>query len=500
MFKCSIPVLNLDPLGLNGTFMKKVILVSLSSLVLLGCASTSSDSPLASLTNSLTPDSTIDKFQTTLSTGNVIKAQEMALEEADYDESSGELDDQFWGMQSASLYRFSANYEESNKFLDSIEDVMYLEDTEGTFTTVTENITSSLTNDTFLDYEQSLYDSIMVNTYKALNFTILGDMQNARVEWNRSDDRQRRAADFFAEHINEMKDKQEEEALKEQEELDDESAVDIDSSLSKADEILAEQNIDMSEWSAYDGYINPFSTFMHGLFFMLNAQDSSDLNKAVDSLVRVEGITKTDVAAQTLSLAESLRNGTKSLNDINPVWVIFENGAMARKEEFRIDLPVFIASSNVNYTGIALPKIEEQADQYSFISVQGQNSEVIADMDKIIKAEFKEEWPIILTREITRAVIKTVVQKQINDENIWLGLAAGALQAATTQADTRTWSTLPKNFQALMIDNDGSGMLEINSPGFMQPMSIEIEPTKKNIVYIKAIHQGIEPSVEVISI
>ena len=477
------------------------MLVSLTSLVLLGCASTSGDSPFANLTNSLIPDSTIDKFNTTLSAGNLTEAQEIATKEADFDETSGELDDQLWGMQSASLYRFNANYSKSNQFLDSIEDVMYQEDTEGTLTNVTETLTSSLTNDTFLDYEQSLYDSIMVNTYKALNFTVLGDLQNARVEWNRSDDRQRRAADFFAKHINELKEKQKEEAQKELEEQNSsESSIDVDSSLNEADKLLAEQNIDMSEWSAYDGYINPFSTFMHGLFFMLNAEDNSDLNKAIDSLVRVDGITNTHVAAETLGLAKALRNGNQSLSDINKVWVIFENGKMAKKEEFLIDLPVFIASDNVNYTGVALPKIQEQIDQYSFISVNGENSEVIADMDKIIKAEFKEEWPTILTREITRTVIKTVVQKQVNDENMWLGIAAGALQAVTTQADTRTWSMLPKNFQALMLDNDGSGILEIDSPGFAQPLTVKIEPSKKNIVYIKAINQGIEPSIEVISI
>lgn len=480
--------------------MKKVILVSLTSLALLGCASTSSDSPISSLTNALTPKSTIDKFQLVLAAGNVPEAHKIAKDEAGFDDETATLDDQLWGMQTANLYRFTANYEESNKFLDSIEDVMYLEDTEDTISDVTEMIGSSITNDTFLDYEQSLYDSIMVNTYKALNFTALGDLQNARVEWNRSDDRQRRAADFFAERINESKEKQKEEAEKELKEQESESTLDVDSSLAKADEILANQNIDMSQWSAYDGYINPFSTFMHGLFFMLNAQDSSDLNKAVDSLVRVNSITKTQVSSETLALAEALREGSTSLGSVNNVWVIFENGEMAKKEEFRIDLPVFLASENVNYTGIALPKIQEQADQFNFISVNGENSEIIADMDKIIKAEFKEEWPIILTREITRAVIKTVVQKQVNDENVWLGIAAGVLQAATTQADTRTWSTLPKNFQALMLENDGSGTLTIESPGFSQPITVNIEPNQKNIVYIKAINQGIEPSVEIISI
>ncbi|MGB1291808.1 MULTISPECIES: hypothetical protein [unclassified Pseudoalteromonas] len=480
--------------------MKKIAIASLTTLLLSGCATTDGQSPLSSLTNSLTPDSKISKFDVVLASGNLVEAKEIALDQADYDEEDNALDDQFWGMQTASIYRFEKNYEASNKYFDLIEDVMYLEDTEGMVTNVSETLTSSLTNDTFLDYEQSVYDSIMVNTYKALNFTAMGDLQNARVEWNRSDDRQRRAADYFAGRINEKREKQEEEAKKELEEKEVASDAEVNESLSKADELLAEQNIDMSQWTAYDGYVNPFSTFMHGLFFMLNAQDSSDVNKAVDSFKRVSNMIDTNVATDTLALAQNISSGNTSLDSVTNIWVIFENGEMAKKEEFRIDLPVFIVSENVNYAGVALPKIQEQMDQFSYVSVNGQMSEVIADMDRIIKAEFKEEWPLILAREITRSVVKTVVQKQVNDKNIWLGMATGVLQAVTTQADTRTWSVLPKNFQALMLENDGSGQVTINSPGFSQALSVSVDPAKKNIIYVKAINSTLAPSVEVISI
>ena len=411
---------------LYGTVMKKVALLSLATIFIAGCSATGSESPMASLTNTLTPDSSISKFDVILSGGNVAEAQQLSFDEADYDEDDNSLDDQFWGMQTASLYRFNKDFEESNRYFDLIEDVMYQEDTEGTLTSVSETITSSLTNDTFLDYEQSVYDSIMVNTYKALNFTAMGDLENARVEWNRSDDRQRRAAEFFAERINEKREQQEKEAEEELQENEGAGDVKIDKSMSKANELLADQNIDMSDWTAYD--------------------------------------------------------------------------ERARKEEFRIDLPVFIASENVNYAGIALPKIEERQDYFNHISINGKSSEVVADMDKIIKAEFKEEWPLILTREITRSVIKTVVQKQINDKNMWLGIAAGVLQGVTTQADTRTWRVLPKNFQALMLENDGSGQLVINSPGLSQSLKVDVDPSKKNIVYIKAINQSLTPSVDVISI
>lgn len=496
--------------------MKKVLLCMLGAMALSGCAATGNgQSPFSNLTSGIgeafKSESDSTKFSNHISAGQVDQALTLALEEADFDEEKGTLDDQLWAMQVATIYRMQGDYSRSNQFFDLIEDVMYAEDTENVVESTGETITSSLTNDTYLDYEQAVYDSIMVNTYKAMNFTATSDMENARVEWNRSDDRQRRAADFFAARINEKKEAQEkaaeEEKAKAAEESEktengagEQSEESIDKSLSEAEKILAQEGIDMSGWSAYEGYINPFSTFMHGLFFMLTAQDTADVGKAVDSFTRVSGITNTAVANETLSLAQNILSGETQLKNVKNTWVIFEEGEMAKLDEFRIDLPVFLVSSNVNYVGMALPKLVEQPDHFGGFLVNGVSSEVVADMDKIIKAEFKEEFPMILTREITRTIVKTVAQKQVNDNNAYLGFAAGILQAATTEADTRTWSTLPKSFQGLMLENGGQTSIQIDSAGFAQPLSVDIDPNKNNIVYVKAINPVIAPSVEVISL
>ena len=493
--------------------MNKNIVLLAGAVTLSGCVATGGQLSLDSITNSLDeqlrPETTMEKFDTKLTQGNMAEATKIAIDEAEYDAEKNTLDDQLWGMQTASIYRLQRDYESSNKYFDSIEDVMYQEDTEGVIETAGETIVSTLTNDSYLDYEQSVYDSIMVNTYKALNFTATGDFNNARIEWNRSDDRQRRAADFFAEKINEKKETQQKEAQEERNKQAEKNASaisvldqqeNIDKTYSQAETILAQQGIDMSQWGAYDGYVNPFATYMHGLYFMLKGQDTADLNKAIDSLKRVSEMTNTSVAAESLALAQQIMSGATSRNELNKVWVIFENGQMAQKEEFRVDLPLFLVSDNVNYVGFALPKIKERPDHFGRIMVDGVNSEVIADMDKIIKAEFKEEFPLILTREITRTVFKTIAQKQINDRNQYLGAAASIFSAATTGADTRTWSILPKNFQALMLDNTGKTQLTIDSQGFAEPIQVDLVPGKHNIVYVKATSANLPTSVEIIAL
>jgi len=466
--------------------MKKVLSASVLAALLVSCASTQK--------------SARKDLDMNLQIGNTEQAIVMATDKADLDVEKNELGNQLWGMQSASLYRLTKQYDQSNKFFDLIEDVMYQEDTESVLAEGAETFGSMLTNDSFLDYEQTMYDSIMVNTYKALNFTALGDFENARVEWNRSDDRQRRAADYFAEKINGKKEEIAKEAEKEKEESGQDIDENVDKSLSQSEKLLAEQGIDMSGWKAYEGYVNPFSTFMHGLFFMLTAQDKADVNKAVDSFKRVEGITNASAASQTLSLAKDVLNGRKSKDNLNKVWVIFENGRAAVKEEMRIDLPLFLVSGNVSYVGMALPKIEEQHDYFNTLRIGNAETEVIADMDRIIKAEFKEEFPLILTREITRATAKTIIQKQLNDENPLLGLGASLLQYATTSADLRTWSLLPKNFQAAVVDAPSDNQLIIESQGFAQPITVDIESGKNSIVYVRAVNNTMVPSVEVITL
>src|SRR3546814_4051222 len=79
---------------------------------------------------------------------------------------------------------------------------------------------------------------------------------------------------------------------------------------------------------------------------------------------------------------------------------------------------------------------------YPYVAVGRQQSQLLADMDTIIRGEFKTKFNGILIREIIRTTAKTVVQKQLNDSSPWLGLIAAVAQAATTQADLRGWMTL----------------------------------------------------------
>jgi len=79
-------------------------------------------------------------------------------------------------------------------------------------------------------------------------------------------------------------------------------------------------------------------------------------------------------------------------------------------------------------------------------------------------------------------------------------LGASLLQYATTSADLRTWSLLPKNFQAAVVDAPSDNQLVIESQGFAQPITVDVEAGKNSIVYVKAVNNSMVPSVEVITL
>ena len=129
--------------------MKRLAASLIPALLLTGCVTTSD------LTgNSVSP------FATNLAQNNLDGALLEAQKESGFDPEDNTVDDQLWAMQTGLLYRMKGDFDASTTYFDMIEDVMYAEDTENLFEKGGEQIGSMLTNDTFLDYEQTLYDAV----------------------------------------------------------------------------------------------------------------------------------------------------------------------------------------------------------------------------------------------------------------------------------------------------------------------------------------------------
>jgi hypothetical protein len=304
----------------------------------------------------------------------------------------------------------------------------------------------------------------------------------ARIEFNRALDRQRRAKEKFVEEINKLNAELEQ---KQQQNGFTKSNVENPTT----HQLLAQKYPNLYNFQAYPDFVNPFATYLAGVYFNL----VGDHAKAVDLLKESYGMVGGNpFIAEDLNATEGVLGGGGRLE--NTVWVIFENGLGPVKEEFRIDIPLFIVTSQVKYVGIALPKLEFRNKAYPYLLINSDDKEYmtlpVADMDRVVQTEFSKDFGGILIRAIISATAKAVaqyaIQQQGGDAATMMSFAVAAYSFASTAADVRIWTALPKDFQVARFPKPKNGKLKITPPGSI-PLDIDIPQCNNAVVYIKII-------------
>lgn len=430
------------------------------------------------------PKSALKKFDTSfrseaLGSGNFSKS----IQIADSKQSQGKnpkKEDLLWAMQAATLERMNKNYQQSNEYFDKAETML------NHFDYQNETIDSAaaiITNENIIPYVGEEYDGIMINTYKALNFMALGNKELARVEFNRALERQKRAAEKFATEITKLK-----------KEIDKEDAAAKDNvDNPQVQELVKSRYPSLYDFKAYPDFINPFTNYIAGIFFNLDG----DSSKATQLLKEAYGmVSDNDYIGEDFTLTEQVLDGQKEFK--NMVWVIFENGMGPVKEEFRIDIPLVLEGrrndkkADFKYFGIALPKLVFRDKAFSYLTIEAENKSVktqeVANMDRVIQTEFEKDFKGILIRAIISATSKAIAQYAItnntNSGSPVMSLLAAAYTLATTAADVRIWTTLPKDFQVARMDIPQNRLITISPPDG-KSFQVEIPPCNNALVYVK---------------
>ena len=399
-------------------------------------------------------------------------------------------EDLLWSLQAATADRMSKNYQKSTEYFDKSENMLNYYDEQSELGDI---FGSTLVNENVIPYRGEEYDGIMVNTYKALNFIAEGDMDLARVEFNRALDRQRRARENFAKEINKLK----AELDKKQSRAKYDVKANVENPKTQA--LLAQKYPSLYEFEAYPDFVNPFTTYMAGVFLNL----VGDHSKAVDLLKESYGMVQDNpYIAEDLRVTENILDGQGSLE--NTVWLIFENGLGPVKEEFRLDIPLFIVTRSVKYVGIALPRLEHRNRAYQHLTIEAGDksytTSVVSEMDRVVQTEFSKDFKAILTRAIVSAAAKATAQYFLEQQNSSVGsimsIATAAYSFATNAADVRIWTSLPKEFQVARFPRPADGKLRI-SPPVADPLIIDIGSCNNAIVYVRILTAGAEPVYEV---
>lgn len=343
-----------------------------------------------------------------------------------------------------------------------------------------------MTNQANLPYVGRSYDSIMLYTYKALNYLALGEIEKVRPELNHAYQCQQDAVEENKSRIEKAS----------QAGRNNQYSGITDASQNNPDfqQKLAQVTPTVEGFKAYADYVNPFTVYLDGLYFLYAGVDAADMEHARKSLTRIQELVGSNKFVQAdLQLIES--SGTT--HPTTPcTYVIFETGSAVSRNEVKLELPFLVPENGKYYlimVSAAFPKLEFHNDQAQELTVKAADLEektmTIANLDSIVALDFKNEWPIILTKTMISCAMKATRNYQIakSDKSGFGGLIPGIWDELTTIADTRSWSMLPKEFQVARIPTPADRRLVLSTPG-TAPMDVTIADGIVNVVYVKSIN------------
>lgn len=436
--------------------------------------------------------------------GEITNALNEATKEAD--KHANGKDAVIWRLEQGATLRAAGRYDDSNQAFDAAQNKID-EYSQMAKIRLGQETGALLSNQANLAYEGRSYDGIMLNTYRALNYLALGQPDKARPEIIRAYQRQQ---DAVADNQRRIAKTQAEAA-----EQKDSAAIRKAEQSPEFQSQLQTANAGINDIKLYSDYVNPFTVYLDGIYFMANAMDGSDLERAHKSLARtVSCVPGNKYVEQDLAALNNLMNG----RPLSPTtYVIFETGCAPIRDQVRIDIPIIF--SKVSYVGAAFPTLKPQGDFQRSLTVtangKSYNTEIVCSMDSIVTRDYKNELPVVITKTIASTVVKAAAAYVANDaargQNDWVGLLVQAstaiYQMAVNIADTRTWTTLPKEFQICRLPTPADGKLELSTPNGMK-LSVALDGVKNdltpaggvqaslnagasvNVVYVKSITGG----------
>lgn len=415
-------------------------------------------------------------------------------------DSDPEGDLLLWWLHEAETQRLAGVLDDSLASYGQAEAEMIRRSRSGATAMLGQTVMETLVNDSAADYQPLVAESILVNTYKALTFLMEGERADARVEFNRVDDRTRRAIDQFSESIIERR---------ENLSTDSRAARAADNTLSDArfQQQLRQNYGDPGQWQVLSEFMVPVSTWLHGLYFMAAAQDRADLERSRVSLQRVAKILGGPPAlAEDAQLAEALAAGDMAVDDVVPlVWVLYEKGLGPVPEAVSFDFALPVSSrGGFVYVPLSLPRFAERPTAMfgAGVSTCSENFalEPMSELGAVIKTEMQARFPGVLARAVTRATVNGFLQYEASDRLGLAGFIASLIYTVANSApDLRGWRALPEGWSMTRLPRPDNGKLALQLAGG-QEQTLQLPAWPFTLVYIKQPTSAATPVVWVIDL
>ena len=387
-------------------------------------------------------------------------------------------------LEQGAILRADGKFTESNSAFDLAEKIIDEFDSRATVSVrnVSSDASSLVTNLKALPYKGYAYDRILLNTFKALNYLSLGQPDKARVEILRAYERQKEALHRYQSEVENAE-------TKARKNRDHVNQVKKDPRFKRQLDLNYEG---MNQLQVYADYVNPLTVYLDGILYLASGRSGSDYERARKDFERVQAmIGPVGFLDEDLRLVEAVINGR---NLVPTVYVVFENGLAPVREEVRIDIP--LPAKEVSYVGAAFPKLTFQPAAFHRLYISNDRERIaetviLSSMDSIIAQEFQNQLDLVIAKTLLTAGAKAAAQYGLEKNFGEIGRFAGTVfSIATTQADLRTWISLPKQFEFARFPRPDTSSLFLSSENGNVKTKIELPESEITLIYVKAIDRN----------
>ncbi|MER1941612.1 hypothetical protein ABS755_13015 [Castellaniella sp. FW104-16D08] len=378
------------------------------------------------------------------------------------------------------------------------------EDTVDTPAEVANLLGTTLTSDAFGAYQGKIHQGVLIDYYQAINHLMLGDEANTRVDLNRLQVRQGNAETQLKAYIKTVNQTS-------KDGLRDDNNAGARESLSEIGPKIADGIKDLPSGLKKSKIRLAAGDVMSAVFRATSSAQSDKRQSLSRNMLKSANTSSATRGGNAVIayLNRELKRNKGALD--NKVILVYEDGIGPSLKEFRLDLPLFIVTNKVTYTGIALPQFVPGHAAFGNLKVGAgktqQETATLTDINELAALEFDAGYKGVVTKAVISTTIKTAAQAVINHQideqkmdplvGSLLKLGTGAAQYALTKADTRAWANLPNTIQMVVVDRPASGNLQLTGPLGQPVADLSIEKDINTLVLVKASGTSGKPAVYV---
>ena len=345
------------------------------------------------------------------------------------------------------------------------------------------------TNETVIPYKGEGYEKIMLHVCKAINFIMLGDLDGARVEIRRLDERLKKEKKRHEDTIAAADQKAREKNINNYQVSEINQRV-LNSMGSTA-------NLSSKVKSLY---LSAFGSYLSSILYDMDG----DYNDArIDAVRVVEIVPNFEYAARDAVVLGSenvrtpLGKSGIDLRNRGEMVLFYQCGLAPVKQEVKIAIPVL--NVGVIATAFAVYQTIPTELHQAIIYIDGKeagHTGILTDVEAQAIRTLVDNLPYTIVRAALRAATKGVTTYVVKEQfGIWGTLAASIYNVASESADLRSWLTLPKNIQGLKIyPHEGKHKIKIALVDYRdniiwqsKPRNIEFKNNRTVFINLRAI-------------